>query len=122
MNKSAHRSNMPSLRIRKRIYYCLAVPCCVFWIPLSLLGVIMIAGIFGLLSIGALLRCIAALPVTDRIARYYYSAAIAVGMLLMAAFIAKAIADDVYLYSAVAGVGLMAVGAMVLAELYVSRA
>ena len=110
---------MVSLRQRKVIYLCVAIPACVFWIPISFVGIIFVVGIFGLLSIGALLRCIVALPVRSRFARIYYRVTIAGGIILMSAFILLSVSEPAdYRPLIVSGLGLVLVGASVLVELH----
>ena len=114
---------MIPLRIRKVLYLCVAVPACAFWIPVSILGIAILVGIVGLLSIGSLLRCIGALPVTSRFARNYHTAAISVGLLLMSGFIALSIVEKAsYISLIVSGVALLVVGAAVLVELHAQNA
>jgi hypothetical protein len=79
---------MPSLRIRKNIYFTLALASSLVWFPLALFGIAILIGIPALLCLGALLRCIRALPVRQRFSRIYYSVAITIGILLLGGFLA----------------------------------
>lgn len=110
-----------SLRARKAVYLMLALAACVVWLPLAFAGIAFIVGAVGLLSIGALLRCIFALPVTSRFSRRYFSAAISVGIALMCSFILFPIFGGEARTSAlpvVSGLTLVAVGVAVLTEMY----
>lgn len=75
------------LRSRKMIYLALATIGSVVWIPLAFAGIALVIGAFGLLSIGALFRCIFALPVTSKFSRRYFSVAISPGIILMFGFV-----------------------------------
>jgi hypothetical protein len=112
------------LRVRKVLYLGLALPACGIWIPLSLLGMALGIGIVGLLSLGSLLHCIVALPITSRIARRYHGTAISAGMLLMSSYIVLWIANErvtelrTVIWLPVSGMALVMVGAAVLLEMF----
>jgi hypothetical protein len=76
-----------SLKKRKILYASLALGACVVWVPLAFAGIALLVGAIGLMSIGALFRAIAALPVIDKSQRWYFSAAIGIGIVLMSGFI-----------------------------------
>lgn len=109
------------LRTRKAIYLTLTLAACVVWLPLAFVGIAFIVGAVGLLSIGALLRCIFALPVTSIFSRRYFSAAISVGIVLMCCFVLFPFFSGelrTSLLPAVSGLALVAVGVAVLTEMY----
>lgn len=76
-----------ALRSREIIYLTLAVAASVVWVPIAFSGIVFVVGILGLLSIGALFRCICALPVTSNFGRKYFSVAISAGIVLMCGFV-----------------------------------
>lgn len=113
-----------SLRMRKILYVSLTLLACVVWLPLAFAGIALIVGTVGLLSIGALLRAIIALPITDRFRQRYFSAAIGIGILLMGSFVLLAVSDPeprALLLPAVSGVLLVGVGLAVLVEINAKR-
>jgi hypothetical protein len=113
---------MVCLRKRKAIYLCVALPACAFWIPISFIGMIFVFGIFGLVSIASLLRCIVALPVESRFARNYYRVTITGGLVLMSAFLLLSLSERAHYTSLiVSGLALLLVGALVLVELESAR-
>lgn len=114
-----------SLRVRKAIYLTLALVACVVWVPLSLVGIAFFVGAVGLLSIGALFRCILALPVTSSSSRWYFSVAISVGIVLMCYFTLYPFFSGEprsSLLPVVSGLVLVVVGVAVLTEMYAKHA
>jgi hypothetical protein len=113
-----------TLRSRKTIYLALTAAACVVWIPVTLAGMVFAVGILGLLSIGALFRCIFALPVTRNSSRKYFSVAIAAGIALMCGFVLlPAFSSDqgAPLLPVLSGLVLTAVGLAVLVEMHAKR-
>jgi hypothetical protein len=114
-----------SLKMRKVLYASLTLIACVVWLPLAFAGIALLVGAIGLLSIGALLRAIIALPITDKFRRRYFSATIGIGIALMVGFLLVAVFDSeprALLLPVVSGILLVGVGIAVLAEINVRRA
>lgn len=109
-----------SLKLRKVLYASLALAGCVVWVPLAFAGIALLVGAVGLVSIGALLRAIIALPITDKFRRRYFSAAIGIGIALMGGLFLLAVFDSrprALMVPLVSGVLLVGVGVAVLAEI-----
>jgi hypothetical protein len=117
---------MPKLRTRKIIYAVLVMVGSAVWLPLMLLGFIVAIGAVGLLCVAALLRCIYALPVEDRFSRSFYSAMIAIGVLLLGGCLVVVASSEPPFMGAWSLLGsgglLIAVALAVLKEMHASRA
>ncbi|HEY5760991.1 MAG TPA: hypothetical protein VIU34_34435 [Steroidobacter sp.] len=110
------------LRLRKFIYLALALAGCIVWVPISILAIpAMGLGLFGLITLWALLRGIFVLPVVRRV-RSYYSIPIGMGTFTMGSFMAIGLQlreeVDLPVYAFVTGTVLFLVGAAVLIEMY----
>lgn len=112
------------LRSRKVLYLALAIVGSLVWIPLAFAGIALVVGIFGLLSIGALFRCIVALPVTTRFSRRYFSVVISIGIVLMLGMVlppAFGNEDQASTLQLVSGLMLVVAGFAVLVEMHARR-
>lgn len=112
---------MPSMRVRRWIYAILAIPACLVWLPIAVVGVLLGVGWFGLLAIGSLLRCIYALP-THPLNRFIHSAFILIGIFLMAGlfWVWPGSANDRVMFWIERGSGslLIGLGAAILFEMH----
>lgn len=110
------------LRLRKFIYLALALAGCIVWAPISILAILAMGlGLFGLITLWALLLGIFVLPVVRRV-RSYYSIPIGMGVFTMGGYLAVGLSAreqlDLPMYPFVTGALLFLVGIAVLVEMY----
>jgi hypothetical protein len=108
--------------MRKLIYMTLALTGCIVWLPLSIVAILAVGvGLFGVITLSALLLGIFVLPVARRV-RSFYSIPIGMGVFTMGNCLAIGLAAreqlDLPMYPFVTGALLFLVGIAVLVEMY----